>query len=110
MEERPCRWRGFLTSPNYPNKFFNFMRSALYINGRVMILPLNCWNRELSRLTPQLHRWSRIVEFVYQGAIHKECTLLNRLLIVYLLCNNAYPTHTSLKFQTKNPLNPCHPR
>ncbi len=49
-----------------------------------MILALNCRNRGLSRMTPQLHRWARIVEFVYQGAIHKECPLLNRLLIVYL--------------------------
>ena len=52
----------------------------MYINGRVMILPLNCRNRGLSRMTPQLHRWARIVELVYQGAIHKGSPLLNRLL------------------------------
>ena len=71
--------------------------------------PLNCRNRGLLRMTPQLHRWARIVEFVYQGAIHKECPLLNRLLIVYLLCKNAYPTHTSLKCQVNNPRNPRNP-
>ncbi len=78
----------------------------MYINGRVMILPLNCRNRGLSRMT----RIARIVEFVYQRAIHKGCPLLNRLLIADLLCKNAYPTHTSLKFQANNPRNPCHPR
>ncbi len=82
----------------------------MYINGRVMILPLNCRNRGLSRMTTELHRWARIVEFVYQGAIHKQCPLLNRLLIADLLCKNAYPTHTSLNFQVNNPRNPCHPR
>ncbi len=80
----------------------------MYINGRVKILSLNCRNRESSRMTPQLHRWARIVEFVYQSAIHKECPLLNRLLIVYLSCKNAYPTHTSLNFQANNPRNPRH--
>ena len=65
------------------------MRSAMYINGRVKILPLNCRNRGLSRMT-------RIVEFVYQGVIDKGCFLLNRLLIAYLLCKNAYPTYASL--------------
>ncbi len=49
----------------------------------------------------------RIVKFVYQGVIHKECLLLNRLLITYLLCKNAYPMHTSLNFQANNPHNPC---
>ena len=53
---------------------------------------------------------TRIVEFVYQGAIHKGYLPLNRLLIAYLLCKNAYPTHTSLNFQANNPRNPCHPR
>ena len=61
----------------------------MYINGRVKILPFNCQNRGLSRIT----RMTRIVEFVYQGAIHKGCPLLNRLLITYLLCQNAYPTY-----------------
>ncbi len=43
----------------------------MYLNGRVEILPFNCQNRGLSRMT----RIARIVEFVYQGAIHKDCPL-----------------------------------
>ncbi len=82
----------------------------MYLNGYVMILPLNCRNRGVSRMTPQLHRWARIVEFVYQGAIHKESPLLNRLLITCLLCKNAYLTNTSLNSQINNPRNPCHPQ
>ncbi len=74
----------------------------MYINGRVKILSLNCQNRGLSRMT----RISRIVDFVYQGAIHKGCFFLYRLLIANLLCKNAYPTHTSLNFQANNPRNP----
>ncbi len=55
----------------------------MYINGRVLILPHNCRNRGLSRIT----RIARIVEFVFRGAaIHWGCPLLNRLLIAYLLC------------------------
>ncbi len=53
----------------------------MYLNGCVMVLGLNCQNRGLSRMTPQLHRWARTVEFVYQGATHKVCPFLNRLLI-----------------------------
>ena len=49
----------------------------MYLNGNLKILSLNCQNRGLSRMT----RIARIVEFVYQGAIHKGCLLLNRLLI-----------------------------
>ncbi len=48
----------------------------MYLNGHVKILPLNCQNRGLSRMT----RIARIVEFVNQAAIHKECLLLNRVL------------------------------
>ncbi len=48
--------------------------------------PAECYVLGLSRMKPQLHRWARIVEFVYQGAIHKGCPPLNRLLITYLLC------------------------
>ncbi len=77
----------------------------MYLNGCVEILPPNCLNRGLSRMT----RIARIVEFVHQGAIHKGCILLNRLLITYLLCKNAYPTHTYLNFQINNPCNPCNP-
>ncbi len=78
----------------------------MFINGRVKVLVLNCQNRRLSRMT----RIARIVEFVYQCAIHKRCHILNRLLIAYLLCKTAYPTHTSLNLQANNPRNPCHPR
>ena len=53
---------------------------------------------------------TRIVHFVYQGAIHKGCLLLNHLLIAYLLCKTAYATHTGLNLQDNNPRNPCHPR
>ena len=77
----------------------------MYLNGCVKILTLNCLNRGLSRIT----RISRIVEFVNQGAIHKGCPLLNRLLITNLLCKNAYHKHTSLPFQINNPCNPCNP-
>ncbi len=75
----------------------------MYLNGRVEILARNYRNRGLSRMT----RIARIVEFVYQDVIHKGCILLKRLLFVYLLCKNGYPTHTSLNFQV---INPCHPR
>ena len=74
----------------------------MYINGRVKIL---LSESRIIRIT----RIARIVEFVYQGAIHKGCAS-ESLLITYLLCKNAYRANTSLNSQINNPRNPCPPR